>query len=124
MKLYAHPIAERAITHITLNSLTIAGSVHHTSVQISQNRGASAWPIHHVDAISEADILDWIAQKPELVIVGSGKTHRFLPAKWQVLLSQGGIGVESMTTGAAARTYNVLLDEGRNVLGAFIVETP
>ncbi len=122
MKLHAHPVAERAISHITASTLTVAGIVHERSLQISQNHGARVWDIAHIDAITEADINDWIAQKPELVIIGSGKTHRFLSAKWQVRLSQGGVGIESMTTGAAARTYNVLLDEGRNVLGAFIIE--
>ncbi len=122
MKLHAHPIIERAISHITPNSLGVAGLAYNTSIQISKNKGVSLWLIRSVEHITEVDISDWISQKPELIILGSGKTHCFLLAQWCVKLSQSGIGIECMSTAAAARTYNVLLDEGRNVLGAFILD--
>jgi uncharacterized protein len=122
MKLHAHPVAERAISHITSQTLTVAQTIYDSNVQISQAHGAQPWLVASMDNISEQDILYWIAQKPELVVFGSGKAHRFLPAKWIVQLSQNGIGIECMNTGAAARTYNVLLDEGRDVLGAFMID--
>lgn len=122
MKLHAHPIIERAISHITPSSLSVAGLAYNTSIQISKNKGVSLWCIRSIEQITELDISNWISQKPELIIVGSGKTHRFLSAQWCVKLSQFGIGIECMNTASAARTYNVLLDEGRNVLGAFILD--
>jgi uncharacterized protein len=122
MKLHAHPIVERAISQITPNHLVVAGILYDKSIQISQNNGVTIWSASAITDITEAHIKDWIVQKPELIIMGTGKKHLFLSPKLCVQLSQAGIGIECMNTGAAARTYNVLLDEGRHVLGAFILD--
>jgi uncharacterized protein len=122
MKLHANQAAELAVTSITPTSLTITQTVYTTSVQVGRTEGAKPWSVAGLDAISETDIAHWAAQKPELVILGSGSKHRFLTPKLAVLLSRSGVGLECMSTGAAARTYNVLLEEGRDVVGAFIVD--
>ncbi len=57
---------------------------------------------------------------PEILLIGTGLKHRLLPtAVTQPLLSLG-IGVEAMTTEAAARTYNILMTEGRRVVAALL----
>jgi uncharacterized protein len=62
------------------------------------------------------------ALEPELVIFGSGSRLRFpKPALVRALIERG-IGLETMDTGAACRTYNVLVSERRRVLGALLVE--
>ncbi len=50
-----------------------------------------------------------------LMIVGCGADLRPLPARLRARLRDAGVGCESMATGAAVRTYNMLLDEGRRV---------
>jgi uncharacterized protein len=122
MKLHANQTAELGVTQITSSNLTISNTPFTTSVQVGQTTGAQPWLVKSLADIAEADIAHWVAQKPELVVLGSGRTHRFLAPKLAVLLSRSGVGLECMSTGAAARTYNVLLEEGRNVLGAFIVD--
>jgi uncharacterized protein len=67
------------------------------------------------DALSE--------RSPQVVILGTGPVQRFPHPRLFSGLSQRSIGVESMTTAAAVRTYNILMAEGRQVLGAFIVNT-
>jgi uncharacterized protein len=62
------------------------------------------------------------ALKPEVVIFGSGARLRFLPPALMRSLYAARIGVETMDTAAACRTYNVLVAEGRNVLAALLVE--
>ncbi len=62
------------------------------------------------------------AFKPEVVIFGSGSRLRFLPPALMRGLFEARIGVETMDTAAACRTYNVLVAEGRNVLAALLVE--
>jgi uncharacterized protein len=58
--------------------------------------------------------------KPELVIFGSGQRLRFpAPQLLQGLIKQG-IGVETMDSGAACRTFNVLAGEGRHVVLALL----
>lgn len=124
MKLHAHPAAELAVTSITQSSLSVAQTPYAASIQVGRAHGVTPWAMTRLDDISEADIAHWAEQKPELVVLGSGLTHRFLAPKLAVMLAQKGVGLECMTTPAAARTYNVLLDEGRNVVGAFILSAP
>jgi len=57
---------------------------------------------------------------PEVLLVGTGERQHFLPAATLAPLLRAGIGVETMDTQAAARTYNILMAEGRNVVAAFI----
>ena len=58
---------------------------------------------------------------PEVVLYGSGASLRFpSPALLRSLYARG-IGVETMDTAAACRTYNVLAGEGRRVVAALIV---
>jgi uncharacterized protein len=56
----------------------------------------------------------------DLLIVGTGETLLPAPASLRNRLRAAGSGCESMATGAAVRTYNMLLDEGRRV-GALLI---
>jgi uncharacterized protein len=62
------------------------------------------------------------ALKPEVVIFGSGASLRFAPPALMRCLYELRIGIETMDTAAACRTYNVLVNEGREVLGALLIE--
>ncbi|MBT5186763.1 MAG: hypothetical protein HOH19_10465 [Kordiimonadaceae bacterium] len=56
----------------------------------------------------------------ELLIIGMGQGMAFAPKDVKQALGKVNIAVEVMDTGAAARTYNVLLQEGRMVTAALI----
>jgi uncharacterized protein len=58
--------------------------------------------------------------KPELVIFGSGLRLRFISAALYRCLIDARIGLESMDSAAACRTYNVLAAEGRSVVAALL----
>ena len=58
----------------------------------------------------------------ELVLFGSGQRLRFPQAAWFAPLIQRGIGMETMDTPAACRTYNILASEGRKVVVALLME--
>ena len=63
-----------------------------------------------------------VAMAPEVVIFGSGSRIRFpAPALLRALIDRR-IGVETMDTPAACRTYNVLVAERRSVLAALLLE--
>jgi uncharacterized protein len=61
-----------------------------------------------------------LALKPELVIFGSGTRLRFISAALYRSLIDARIGLETMDTAAACRTYNVLAAEGRSVVVALL----
>jgi uncharacterized protein len=56
----------------------------------------------------------------ELLIIGMGKSMVFLDKDIRHAFAKKDIAIEIMDTGAAARTYNVLLQEGRKVTAALI----
>ncbi len=62
------------------------------------------------------------ALKPELVIFGSGTRLRFAAPALHRCLMQARIGMETMDTLAACRTYNILAGEGRHVIAALLLE--
>lgn len=57
-----------------------------------------------------------IGQAPAVVLVGTGAGFALAPASFVQACAEGGIGVESMDTAAACRTYNVLSGEDRHVV--------
>jgi uncharacterized protein len=65
-----------------------------------------------------AAVLDWGA---ELVLFGSGAQLRRPKPQWLAALYERRIGVETMDTQAACRTYNFLAGEGRKVVAALLV---
>lgn len=62
--------------------------------------------------------------RPELVIFGSGTRLRFPPPAFLRALMAQRIGLETMDTLAACRTYNILAGEGRQVIAALLIENP
>ena len=56
----------------------------------------------------------------EILLLGSGPKMGLLPSKLRRELREAGIVVDVMETGAACRTYNVLLSEERRVAAALL----
>jgi uncharacterized protein len=68
-----------------------------------------------------AEHFESIAQhEPEVVLLGTGPTQRFPHPRLTAALAARRIGIESMDTAAACRTYNILMTEGRKVLAALL----
>lgn len=79
-------------------------------------------PMAFLDATDESPTLD--PNRPEVLLVGTGERQVMLGAGVTGPLLRAGVGVECMSTGAAARTYNILMAEGRRVIAALILEKP
>jgi uncharacterized protein len=60
------------------------------------------------------------AQEIEVLLVGTGREIRPLPADLKAALKAANISSDPMNTGAAVRTYNVMLAETRAVAAALI----
>lgn len=84
--------------------------------------GVYAWRPAAAGDIAPADVARVVAEAGgiELLLVGTGAAIVPLPAAVRASLSGAGVRVETMGTGAAARTYNVLLAEHRLVAAALI----
>jgi len=56
----------------------------------------------------------------DVFLLGTGAKIAFLPKELKQQLRAEGIAFDCMDTGAACRTYNVLMAEGRRVLAAML----
>ena len=101
----------------------VVNGVERTESVIVPWRGeVQPWQVARFESLGAADFARIVALAPELVVFGSGPRLRFpAPALLRPLIDAG-IGVETMDTGAACRTYNVLLAEGRSVVAALLFE--
>ncbi len=79
------------------------------------------WPPRRFEDLDLEQLQAALALKPEILLIGTGATQRFLPGELLARLSQGGVGVEVMDTAAACRTYNILLNEDRKVVAALLM---
>ena len=79
-------------------------------------------PMAFLDADEGEVTLD--PNRPEVLLVGTGRQQVLLGMSTLGPLMRAGVGVECMSTGAAARTYNILMAEGRRVVAALILEKP
>jgi uncharacterized protein len=79
------------------------------------------WPVDGLAALAASHFEQVLTLNPELVIFGSGARLQFVsPALYRSLIDAR-IGIETMDTAAACRTYNVLAAEGRSVVAALLV---
>jgi uncharacterized protein len=81
----------------------------------------SDWPPQDFEALAAEHFVMIAALRPEIVLLGTGAGLRFPSPALLVPLYDAGIGVEVMDTGAACRTYDILMAEGRAVAAALLM---
>ena len=121
MKLHADKADLYAITAYGEGWVTINGQRHSQSLVLSSTDGVLPWNCGRFDELTPAHFDTLLTNRPELVVFGSGSRLRFArPALLQSLMAQR-VGVETMDTAAACRTYNILAGEGRRVTAALLI---
>jgi Uncharacterized conserved protein len=79
------------------------------------------WPPRQYAELAPEHFARLLELEPEVVLLGTGTTFRYPAPALLAPLTGRGIGVEVMDTGAACRTYNVLVAEGRQVVAAILL---
>lgn len=93
-----------------------------TSIIITPTLLFKNWQPQSVEELSAVSLEQIRELKPDILLIGTGSTHVFLPLITYGFLINEGIGVEIMDTHAACRTYNVLSAEHRIVAAALIIK--
>lgn len=99
----------------------IAGQGWRGSVLVFPDRTV-AWPVTtFADATPESFAgIPGAEPRVEILLFGTGRELRPVPRPIREALKAAGIAIDSMDTGAACRTFNVLLGEDRRVAAALI----
>ena len=92
------------------------------SVVVGSRGERLEWNCNRFEDLTPEHFAKLAAMAPELVIFGSGSRIRFPQPVWLKPLMAQRIGIETMDTQAACRTYNILAQEGRHVVVALLLE--
>jgi len=97
----------------------VSGTLYEGPLLVSPEQ-STAWAANNFASLDAASFAPIIALTPpiELLLIGCGPRLLLLPRPLREALKTRGIAVECMDTGAACRTYNVLMAEGRRVAAA------
>lgn len=82
---------------------------------ITASSGTRTW-----GGFDDIAALEALIPEADVIFIGTGADIAHLPTGLRDQLEEAGIGVEAMASPAAARTYNVLLSEGRRVALAML----
>lgn len=121
MKLLPDTANGASITGYGPGWVSVNGEKFTSPVFVDAQKGAVLWECPGFESLA-ATHFDALAElRPELVIFGSGERLRFPHPSFLQNLYAHRIGVESMDTYAACRTFNFLAGEGRRVIAALLV---
>jgi len=110
------------VTAIAPGLVRINAQPYGTSLLLPWRGDVQAWPCDAFEQLRAEHFDQLLTLAPELVIFGSGQRLRFAaPALLRSLIERR-IGIETMDTAAACRTYNLLAGEGRAVVAALLLE--
>jgi uncharacterized protein len=101
--------------------IRINDAVYCETVLISGTTVLALPEIRNMDELDAIDPSRILALAPELVLLGTGLRQIFPAAAFRARFLSAGIGFEAMDTGAACRTFNVLVAEQRRVAALLIV---
>ena len=102
----------------------IAG-FHYAGSVLVMSEETTLWPAIQAADISIENLYPLFSQsiKPNIILIGCGPKFLAPPIKLRSEIKEKGAVLEWMDTGAACRTYNVLLTEERQVVAALIAVT-
>ena len=98
------------------------GGMSHRGSLLCLPGGISAWPVADIQAITAEALAPVFAraQDMDLFLLGTGRDPWPLTENLSALFRGSGLAADTMPTGAAVRTYNILLAEGRRFGAALI----
>jgi uncharacterized protein len=121
MKLHAEKGSGNYIQSLAAGSVLISGTSYRGHLIVAPERIVTGWAPRPIPELGIDDFAAALELEPELILFGTGETHRFPSNHLTTAIMTRGVGFETMTTAAACRTYNVLAAEDRRVVAALLV---
>ena len=113
--------APRIIDAYGNGGFRIGGEAFQGSVLVLPDGTVTSWSADVTALAADSfDAIVAVSPPPEILLLGCGARAAFVPPPVRQRLRDAGIVVDAMGTGAACRTYNVLIAEERRVAAALI----
>lgn len=115
------PPGRRMIDSYPPGGFRVAGTLYQGPMLIWPE-GEVPWSLDRIEdlALAHLDPVRRIDPPVEVLLIGCGPRMTLLPSLLRRQIREAGIGMDAMDTGAACRTYNVLISEGRRAAAALI----
>ena len=125
MKFTRELSARLVVRSVSADTILINDDKYTESIALTAERLLGIWPTTPVKDLSAADFERVFDVDPDVVLLGTGDSNVFPPRELMeraadltsklLAFARKGVGLEVMDTAAAARTFNVLANEGRRV---------
>jgi uncharacterized protein len=109
------------IQSVSVNEVRVSGETYRQPVALTPGEIRPNWAAPPVVELVDTDFHELLDDGPEIIVLGTGVNHVFPPRELMFAFARCGIGLEVMDTAAAARTFNVLANEGRRVAAVLYV---
>jgi uncharacterized protein len=110
-----------AIRRYAAGEVAVNEIVYTASLIVTPQQVIADWPPRDFGSLTAEHFEAVLGLRPEVVLLGTGRRLRFPPPALLAGLMRERIGYEVMDTGAACRTYNILMAEGRRVAAALLM---
>jgi len=103
------------------SGIVINTTSYSQSLIVSSNSLIENWPLQQISGLNTDTLSLLLELEPEVIVIGTGNRLEFpTPQAYSSIINQG-IGIEFMDSGAACRTYNILISENRRVVAGIIL---
>lgn len=118
MKFHLQAPGTIVVTALDADSIRVGTTDYREGIVLTPDTVIPGWAPAGFAALGEPDFAQLLTYDPELVLLGTGPTLQFPHPRLLAALTQQRIGVETMDSRAACRTFNILVAEGRRVVAA------
>lgn len=124
MQIARDPNSAVTVRHVEPGEIRIGRQTLTGNIVVTPDRDIHDWPTSDVERMGEGDLERLLAMQPEMVVLGTGWKPVMPPRELVFAFARRGIGFESMTTPAACRTFNILVQEERRAAAVLIINEP
>jgi uncharacterized protein len=101
--------------------IVVNETVYQHSIVLTESSLITDWPPQSIDKLTSQHLAILLAAQPEIILLGTGPKQIFPSVDLLVEVQKVRVGIEVMSTEAAARTFNILASEGRRVMAALML---
>ncbi len=113
--------ARLVIRNVSESAIRVNDADYSESIVLTPDDQLTIWSDKPIADLTDTDFNSVFDTKPEIVLLGTGASNVFPPRELTFAFARKGIGLEVMDTPAAARTFNVLANEGRRVAAVLCI---
>jgi len=103
------------IRSVSADGIQIGADLYDRTIALTVDAVLDDWTAEDVSDLKEADFSNLLELAPEVIVLGTGSSNIFPLRELVFAMARRRVGFEFMDTAAAARTFNVLASEGRQV---------